>query len=400
LNKSNSQPVVDPWTAIGPHNTGGRTLAIEFNPQNPNTVYAGSASGGLWVSYTGSAGVDAWQRIETGFPVLGVSTIEFEPNDSNVIYIGTGEVYNYFAAGTGAAYRSTRGTYGIGILKSTDGGTTWAKSLDWSLDWSYNEQRGIWAIKVNPLNHNTVWAATTEGTFRSYDAGANWKQVHLVVMANDLVINPVDTSIVITGNGNFASTGFGIYRTSDGGGSWTHITSGLPNYYEGKIQLDIYKANPNIVYASIGNGFSQSNGASWLCKSVDAGVTWTLMTQQDYSKWQGWFSHDVAINQSNPDELLVIGIEIYKSTNGGLTITQQSTPGLTLGRPPIGGPEGGQTFVHSDAHDVKQHPTDTNTFYLGTDGGVFRTLCNFTTVHRAHNKIHSFLLGDYRITVL
>jgi photosystem II stability/assembly factor-like uncharacterized protein len=369
LNKSNSQPVVDPWTAIGPHNTGGRTLAIEFNPQNPNTVYAGSASGGLWVSYTGSAGVDAWQRIETGFPVLGVSTIEFEPNDSNVIYIGTGEVYNYFAAGTGAAYRSTRGTYGIGILKSTDGGTTWAKSLDWS----YNEQRGIWAIKVNPLNHNTVWAATTEGTFRSYDAGANWKQVHLVVMANDLVINPVDTSIVITGNGNFASTGFGIYRTSDGGGSWTHITSGLPNYYEGKIQLDIYKANPNFVYASIGNGFSQSNGASWLCKSVDAGVTWTLMTQQDYSKWQGWFSHDVAINQSNPDELLVIGIEIYKSSNGGSTIVQQSTPGLTLGRPPIGGPEGRQTFVHSDAHDVKQHPTDPSTFYLGTDGGVFRT---------------------------
>ena len=198
-------------------------------------------------------------------------------------------------------------------------------------------------------------------------------QVHNVVMANDLVINPVDTNIVITGNGNFASTGFGIYRTSDGGSTWAHITSGLPNFYEGKIQLDIYNANPNIVYASIGNGFSSANGASWLCRSMDAGETWTIMTTQDYSKWQGWFSHDVAINQSNPDELIVIGIEIYKSTNGGSTITQQSTPGLILGRPPIGGPEGGPTYVHSDAHDVKQHPTDPNTFYIAADGGVYRT---------------------------
>ena len=130
LSKFKNKSAVDPWTAIGPHNTGGRTLAIAFNPQNPNTIYAGSASGGLWVSYSGGVEVDAWQRIETGFPILGVGSIAFEPNDSNVIYIGTGEVYNYDATGTGTAYRNTRGTYGIGILKSSDGGTTWNKSLD------------------------------------------------------------------------------------------------------------------------------------------------------------------------------------------------------------------------------------------------------------------------------
>ena len=360
---------VEPWTAIGPHNTGGRTLAIAFNPQNPNTIYAGSASGGLWVSYTGGVGVNAWQRIETGFPVLGVSTIAIEPNDSNVIYIGTGEVYNYDAAGTGAAYRNTRGTYGIGILKSSDGGTTWSKSLDWS----YNEQRGVWAVKINPLNPNTVWAATTEGTYRSYDEGATWEQVHNVVMATDLVINPIDTNIIITGNGNFASAGFGIYRSEDGGSNWDKITSGLPTAYNGKIQLDIYNADPNIVFASIGNGFSSSTGASWLCKSTDAGLNWTIMTTQDYSKWQGWFSHDVAVNQSNPDELIVIGIEVYKSTNGGSSITQKSTGGLILSRPPVGGQEGPPNFTHSDAHDVKQHPTDHNTYYIATDGGIFRT---------------------------
>ena len=369
LNKPVNKNNVEPWKAIGPHNTGGRTIAIAFNPQNPNTMYLGSASGGLWVSYTGGVGVDAWHRIETGFPVLGVSTIAIEPNDSNVIYIGTGEVYNHAAAGTGAAYRNTRGTYGIGILKSTDNGQTWSKSLDWT----YQSQRGVWAVKINPLNTNTVWAATTEGTYRSYDAGNSWQQVNDVVMAMDIVINPVDTNIIITGNGDFQSTGYGIYRTSDGGASWSHITNGLPSTFKGKIQLDIYNANPDIVYASIGNGFSFSDGASWLCKSVDSGVSWTIVNTLDYSQWQGWYSHDVAIDQNNPDNLVVIGIGVYKSTNGGTTLIQKSQGGLTLGRPPIGGQEGPPDYTHSDAHDVKQHPTDSNTFYIGTDGGLFRT---------------------------
>ncbi len=266
LYKTENLQTTNQWKTIGPHNKGGRTNAIAFNPQNPNTMYLGSASGGLWRSYSG--GVDGWHYVSTGFPILGVSTIAIESNDSNIIYIGTGEVYNFDAAGTGAAYRSTRGTYGMGILKTTDGGGTWTKSLDWS----YQEQKGIWAVKINPLNPNTVWAATTEGTYRSYDAGTTWNQVHDVVMVMDLVINPVDTNIVITGNGNFASAGFGIYRTSDGGNSWTHITTGLPTFYEGKIQLDIYKARPKYCLREYWAWIvSMVNGASWLCRSTDAG---------------------------------------------------------------------------------------------------------------------------------
>ena len=224
LNKSNLKITPAPWKMIGPHNTGGRTNALAFNPQNPNTIYAGSASGGLWVSYTGGTGVDAWHYVPTNIPVLGVSSIAIEPNDSNTIYIGTGEVYNYYSAGSGAAYRNTRGTYGVGILKTTDGGINWTKSLDWS----YSDQHGVWAVEINPLNPNTVWAATTEGTFRSFDAGSSWQQVNNVVMAMDLIIDPVDTNIILTGNGDFQSPQYGIWRTSDDGNNWTKITSGLP----------------------------------------------------------------------------------------------------------------------------------------------------------------------------
>ncbi len=371
LDKSNTLTDPTPWTMIGPHNTGGRTIALAFNPQNPNTIYAGSASGGLWVSYTGGIGVYAWKYVPTNIPVLTVSSIAIAPDDSNTIYIGTGEVYNYYSAGTGAGYRNTRGTYGVGILKTTDGGATWTKSLDWS----YNDQHGVWDVVINPLNKNTIWAATTEGTYRSFDSGISWQQVNNAVMAMDLVIDPVDTSIVLTGNGDFQSPQYGIWRTSDNGNNWNKITSGLPTTYRGKIQFDIYKTDPNIIYASIGDGFEVGEGASWLCKSTDAGLTWTVQTTTDYSQHQGWYSHGVAVDQSNPNRLMVIGIEVWNSTNGGSTITKKSLGGVTLGRPEIGNPDegSGTGYVHSDVHVVIQHPTDMNTFYFGTDGGVFRT---------------------------
>ncbi len=369
IHKSAANKTVDPWETMGPHNLGGRTLALAFNPQNPNTIYAGSASGGLWRSYTAGRGTDAWEYVSTGFPVLGVGAIEFAPNDSNTIYIGTGEVYNYRNAGTGAAYRSQRGTYGIGILKSTDGGDTWEKSLDWS----FNQLRGVWAIKVNPLNPNTVWATTTEGTYRSLDAGGSWTQMHTVVMGNDLVINAADTNIVIATYGNFSTSGNGLYRTTNSGATWSKITQGVPLVFNGKAMLRNAPSDPNIIYASFGNGFGFSDGASWLCRSDDAGATWTIKSTLDYSQWQGWFAHDVAVHPTNPEQVTVIGIHIYQSTNGGTTLLQKSAGGSFTGRVQPGAPEGPPTYSHPDHHDVHYHPTDPNIIYFANDGGVFRS---------------------------
>ena len=150
------------WEAIGPKNIGGRTLYLAVNPLDTNILWAGSASGGLWKSTTAGRGETAWERVETGFPVLGVSAIALDPSDPNIVYAGTGEVYNLENSTPNVAIRTTRGTYGIGILKSTDGGATWAKSLDWS----YGDLRGVQDIKINPLRPATVYAATTEGLLR------------------------------------------------------------------------------------------------------------------------------------------------------------------------------------------------------------------------------------------
>jgi len=236
------------WEPIGPVNGGGRTLAIVFDPTNPGTVWAGAAGGGLWRSTTGGIGAEAWERVDTGFPVLGVSTIAFDPGDPNVMYIGTGEVYNHQSAGDLAADRATRGSYGIGILKSTDGGATWSKSLDWS----YNQRHGVWAVRVDPVNPNIVWAATTDGVYRSINAGASWTQSLSVVMATDLVIHPTSTNTILVGCGNLSSAGRGLYRTTDGGTNWNLITGGgLPADFAGKIQFGVTAANPDLVFASI-----------------------------------------------------------------------------------------------------------------------------------------------------
>jgi photosystem II stability/assembly factor-like uncharacterized protein len=357
------------WEQIGPHNIGGRTLDVEFNPQNPNTIFAGAASGGLWRSYTAGVGALAWERIETGYPVLGVSSIAISPIDSNTIYIGTGEVYNYQLALGGEVIRTTRGSYGIGILKTTDYGQTWEKSLDWS----YDQQRGVNDVEIDPNNPSIVWAATTEGIFKSTDAGTSWNNVHQVIMGFDVAINPVNSNIVFVTHGNFGSSGHGIYRTTDGGNTWTKLVNGLPASFNGKAILSIYKNNPNIIYASIGNG-SSSGAGTWLCKSTNGGNSWTIVNTTDYATYQGWYSHWVGVSPVDSSLVLTGGIDIFKSTNGGNELIQKTYwYNWDFGITPPGGPEGPPDYVHADQHSITFHPTNPNVIYFGTDGGVFRT---------------------------
>jgi len=376
------------WLPIGPTNGGGRTLTIAFDPNDPDIVYAGAASGGLWRSETGGVGAAAWERVPTGFPELGVSTVAFEPGNSDVFYIGTGEVYNFDKAGDLEADRRTRGSYGIGILKTTDGGATWSKSLDWS----YNQQHGVWMIRVDPLDPSTVWAATTEGVFKSTDAGASWSQVLDVVMATDLVLHPNNPQVALAACGNLESADRGLYRTEDGGQTWTLITAGgLPTDFEGKMQFGVTPADPDLVYLSIGNGFLIGvDNFTWLFRSEDFGLNWSLRTTTDYSRWQGWFAHDVAVHPTDPDTVICIGIDIWRSTDGGLTLDQESDSGDRFEGPiPPGGAEGGPNYSHADHHDVIYHPTDPNIVYFANDGGVFRSLDGGQTFSGANGGYQS-----------
>ncbi len=388
------------WEAIGPKNGGGRTLAVAFDPQNPSTVYAGAASGGLWRSTTGGVGAAAWQRIDTGHPVLGVSTIAFEPGNSSVMYIGTGEVYNHQMAGDLEADRRTRGSYGIGILKTVDGGATWTKSLDWS----YNQRHGVWAVRVDPLDSNVVWAATTDGVYKSTNAGGSWTQKLSVVMVTDLVVHPATPDTVLAACGNLGSPGRGIYRTVDGGDNWSQVTGGgVPADFLGKVQFGVTPADPDVVYASIGNGYDPpcqgtNDYFTWLLRSDDFGATLSLRNTTDYSMWQGWYAQDVAVSPVDADTIICIGIDIWKSVDGGNTLTQKSFyQNNFTGDIPPGGPEGLPNYSHADHHDVVFHPTDGNVLYVGNDGGVFRSTDGGETYAGANGGYQSqqFYNGSY-----
>ena len=334
------------WDPLGPSNLQGRTISVALNPLNPYTTFVGTASGGLWRSYSGGLAGD-WKRVKLGFPALGIGAILIDPVDTNVIYLGTGEVYGYQTENGGVVIRTMRGSYGIGILKTTDGGQTWSKSLDWS----YNAKTGVQAMKMNPLNHRSIWAATTEGLYESYDAGATWHVVLGTILAEDIVINPLDTNLILASFGDLNSPGTGVYRTSNSGSSWAMV-SGLPAY-QGKTLLEMYAAHPNVVYASVADSSVVDNGGLW--RSTDFGNTWVLFnTPTNLFQVQGWYSHFVAVHPTDSSQVVHAGVPIYKSIDGGRTFFSSSG-------------------VYSDNHAYAHHPINPNILYVVDDDGVYRS---------------------------
>jgi len=332
------------WLAIGPTNLQGRALSVALNPQNPATMYVGTASGGLWRSYTGGTGGD-WQQLWLGYPALGVSAIAIDPNDTTRMYVGTGEVYRYQNSTGGLVTRTTRGSYGVGILKTTDGGITWTKSLDWS----FNQQTGIQALKLNPLNPRTIWAATSEGPYKSIDAGVTWNSMIPFPMAEDIVIHPLDTNRVMCSIGNFSASV--VILTSDGGDTWD--ASPIPSY-TGKTLLEIYAAHPNVVYASAADS-TTGEGALW--RSTDFGASWVKLsdnTNHNVYQVQGWYSHFVAVHPADSNQVVHAGVPVFKSTDGGRTFA-------------------GSSGIYADNHGYAHHPTDPNVLYVVDDDGVYRT---------------------------
>lgn len=389
--KANQTPL---WQTMGPVNIGGRTLALAIHPTNPDTIFAGSASGGLWKSTTGGSGLNAWENVRTGFPVLGVAAIAIDPQNPDNMFIGTGESYGTEVNMPGIGpVRTTRGSYGIGILKSTDGGITWEKSLDWSV----NQRRSVQKILINPFRSQSIWAATSEGTYRSRNGGKTWELIHTISMSTDVVINPLDTNIVFTANGGMGSLGHGIYRTQNAGNTFQKmdfVSGGGPSQFQGKAVLDISQSNPNIVMASIGNsngGINSDEPAdrTWLMKSVDNGDNWSLIFSSDvfYATFQGWYAHAVSIHPIDPQIVWATGQpqQYYRSDNGGANLS--SVPVRPSNLPGINDATNLYPFLSNwaDHHDIVFHPSNPDIIYFINDGGIFRTTDGGTTIENCNS---------------
>ncbi|MFN8142829.1 MAG: T9SS type A sorting domain-containing protein [Bacteroidia bacterium] len=353
FNKSSSlqnRMAVSPWQNIGPNNVGGRTLGMAIDPHDSATIWMGSASGGLWKSTSGGIGFNAWQYIPTGFPVRGVSCILINPNNPQIMYIGTGESYSYGSTVNGLITRPTRGSVGIGILKSSDGGLTWTQSLNWQ----YNQARGVWDMVFNPFNPDIIYAATTEGIYKSTDGGTTWNMSLNKHMVMDLLIDPVDSNVVYAGVGNVDSTNAGIYRTINGGANWSRLNNGLPPAATGRITLALNPMNHNSVLALVADLYSTIG----IYRSYDKGSSWTSINGlMEIVSYQGWYAKGLCFKNDDSTKILLGGVDVFRSDLSGDFPYQ--LPNYFL--------------VHSDVHDIVCSTTDPNKAYILTDGGLYRT---------------------------
>lgn len=304
------------WRNIGPFHAG-RTVAAAGVPSEPNVFYIGAVDGGVWK--TTDAGW-TWKPIFDDEPTPSIGAIAVAPSNPDIIYVGTGE----------ADPRSEM-SYGDGMYKSTNAGKTWTHiGLDKTMQ--------IGAIIVDPHNPNrlfvaalgNIYAASPErGIYRSTDGGQTWQKVLFKnenVGGIGLAFDPGNSQIVYASlwatrrppwsvYPSSIGPGSGIFKSTDGGSTWTQLTKGLPAEGVGKIGIAVAPSDPNRVYAIIGTKTPQQGGG--LYRSDDAGASWKLADSDPRIWGRQWYFGHVTVDPKNENTLYVMNVTIYRSTNGG-----------------------------------------------------------------------------------
>jgi photosystem II stability/assembly factor-like uncharacterized protein len=324
------------WTSLGPGNIGGRTRAIVIDPQEPNTMWAGSAGGGIW--RTDNAGA-TWAPVDDLMANLAVCSLVMSPVNAKEIYAGTGEGFSNLDAIRGA-----------GIFWTRDA-TTWTQIAPTSALTAVNRL----AISADG---KAVLAASPSGIFCSADpARGSWPIVLKAPIA-DVRFHPNDPMLAVAGSLADGRAYFSV----DGGQTWKTATHAQP--WGGRVELTYALKKPSIVYASV----DMNSGAIW--RSQDGGKSYAPMktsaadnTPANYLGDQGWYANTIwAGDITDENAVLVGGLDLWGSTDGGDTLTQISlwySPGS----------------AHADQHCIVNHPgfgPNTRTVFFGNDGGIYR----------------------------
>ncbi|MGH9487992.1 MAG: VPS10 domain-containing protein [Terriglobales bacterium] len=301
------------WRMAGTFRAG-RTDAVAGNAHQLDTYYMGAVDGGVWKTINDGT---TWQPIFDHEPVASIGAIAVAPSDPNIIYVGTGE-----------DDPRSEFTEGDGMFKSTDAGQTWTRI-------GLEKTKQIGRIIVDPNDPNRVfvaalgniYAATPQrGVYRSTDGGQTWQKVLFTndnTGAIDLSFDPNNSQVIYaalwatrrppwTVYPSSHEPDSGLYKSTDGGSTWTHLTNGLPAN-PGRIGVAVAPSDPNRVYAMVDAGAKEGG----LYRSDDAGATWKLMDNDNRIWNRGWYFESVTIDPKDENTLYAINTTVYRSTDGG-----------------------------------------------------------------------------------
>ena len=379
------------WVERGPNNIGGRTRALEWDPTTINSknkkVWAGSVSGGLWYNENIASSTSEWQSVSSLWPNLTVTCIAFDPMDPKIMYVGTGEGLNL---------SNNSSTRGYGIFKTTDGGNSWVH-LPSTEDFEFihdiavrkelvspklNTYRSVVYVgrDVHTSGHVINGDSSTAGLYRSINGGTSFTKMDINVSGRGYSGSP-DRIEIDDNNDLWVSTKTNeLRRIYDGGGGRIYYSSDGINYSlkyknsNGRSPHCVVACAPNgkdTLYALIADrtGVIQS-----IIRSFDHGDNWDTLTlpvdadtniTNEFTRGQAWYDLAIGINPKNSKEVIIGGINLFRTKNGGTSWNQISKWSENAYMNQLS-----CSYVHADHHEIQYHPNE-NIVILGNDGGVF-----------------------------
>ncbi|MGE3181614.1 MAG: WD40/YVTN/BNR-like repeat-containing protein [Phycisphaerae bacterium] len=391
------------WAELGPApiTTGGNTgrvAALAISPVDDNTWFIGGADGGVW--RTTDSGV-SWTPLTDDMPTTAIGAIAIDPQHANTVYVGTGEA-NY----------ANHSRYGLGIYRSLDGGETWEHFAE-----STFAGRCFSRLLVHPTNSAILYGAVTRaggfpelaaaknhpqatdpvGVYRSSDGGETWTYLSNGLpnlSATDLAIDSTNPSVLYAAIGRiFGDAGNGIYKSTDGGDSWTKLTSGLPAGAScGRISLDLAPSLPNRLYAMITRpADAAGGGASTLgvYRSNDSGATWSQLAGfGNIQATYGWYLSVVTVHPTNPDLVWFGGLNLRRTTTGGSNWETANPPHVDVHA--IEWTSDGQRLIIADDGGIHESPTGGGFWQIRNTGlGLIQFYAGIST----HPDLDEVLLG-------
>ncbi len=388
---------------LGPFRAGANVtaFAVPTTPEHEHlrTYYVGVRNGGVWKTVNNGT---TFEPVFDDEPTLSIGALAVAPSDANEVWVGTGEI-------TGTRYS----TYGDGVYKSMDAGKTWQHM-------GLAATQHISVVLVDPRDPNTVYVAAMghlqstnpeRGVYRTKDGGKTWQKVLYIndhVGVIDLAMDPSNPDILYAATYQMKRLPWtfdlggpesGIYKTTDGGDHWTRLRNGLPTGNIGRIGIDIFRANPNILYAVVENGNPRpgqrpgamrvSGGWGQVYRTDDAGASWHMTNPPDVNVGgKAPYSFNVLrVDPKNDQRLYVTSDALLTSLDGGKTWSDYSHQPLFKPRDMFG-----------DVRQVWVDPQDGNHMLIGTDGGVNVTYDGGKTVDFLENipmgEVYSLALDN------